>query len=44
MHVHLGLLNSLIIFAGVLAWGTIWRLIAMHLSQNSWGQAMAIMY
>ena len=44
MHIHSGVAHALNIFLLVLLVGTIWRLVAMKLSQTSVGQAMAFMY
>lgn len=44
MHVHLGILYALNIFAHVIVIGFFWRLISFLYSDTAWGQAMAIVY
>ena len=44
MHIHISAVGILTTFAGVLIAGTIWRLIASHLSNTQLGQAMSFMY
>lgn len=44
MHVHLGILHALVIFASVVVVGFFWRLVASWNSQNAFGQAMAFIY
>lgn len=44
MHLHIGILQALIAFASVLFFGTLWRLVAAHNSDNALGKAMSFMY
>jgi len=44
MHVHLGILNALTIFASVIIIGFFWRLVAGMNADNSVGQGMAFIY
>lgn len=44
MHVHLGALHALVVFANVVIVGFLWRVVAAHLSQYPIGQAMAFIY
>lgn len=44
MHIHLGLIHALGVFASVVAIGFFWRLIAAHNSDNAVGQAMSFIY
>ncbi len=44
MHIHLGLVSAIKVFLEVLVVGFFWRLIAMHNSDNSVGQAMSVLY
>jgi hypothetical protein len=44
MHIHLGVLKAVITFLEVIIVGFFWRIIAMHNSDNSLGQAMAVVY
>ena len=44
MHVHIGLLHALTIFAYVIVLGFFWRLAAMYFSDTAAGQAMAFIY
>lgn len=44
MHVHDSALQGAIIFAFVVLFGTLWRIVAMHLAESPIGKAMAIMY
>ena len=44
MHIHLGLIHALGVFASVVVVGFFWRLIAAHNSDNAVGQAMSFIY
>jgi hypothetical protein len=44
MHIHIGALDALKAFLGVIILGFFWRLTASYLSDNSIGQAMAFIY
>lgn len=44
MHVHIGLLYALVIFANVIIIGFFWRFLAMKYSSSPVGQAMAFIY
>lgn len=44
MHIHLGIVEGLRVFAYVLVAGFFWRLISAHLSDTSTGQAMSFIY
>lgn len=44
MHIHIGIVAAAGAFAGVLFFGTLWRLAASHNADNSLGQAMSFMY
>lgn len=44
MHIHLGVLHALGIFASVVVVGFFWRVIAGHNANNSLGQAMSFIY
>lgn len=44
MHVHLGLLHAVGVFASVIVIGFFWRLVAAHNAENSIGQAMLFIY
>jgi Pyruvate/2-oxoacid:ferredoxin oxidoreductase gamma subunit len=44
MHIHIGLLHGLVIFANVVVFGFFWRLLAMKFSQSVIGQAMGFIY
>jgi len=44
MHIHIGILHAIGVFASVVVIGFFWRLIAAHNSDNSVGQAMLFVY
>ncbi len=44
MHIHLGVLHALVIFAEVIIVGFFWRLGAMYYHATKLGQAMAFVY
>lgn len=44
MHVHVGLLYALVIFANVIVIGFFWRLLAIKLHNTPIGQAMSFIY
>lgn len=45
MHLHLGLAAGAAMFATVLFFGTLWRILATTLLRGtSWGEAMIFMY
>lgn len=52
MHIHLGALGSFANFLMVLVWGTLWRLVSLHLTgrnpdgstRNKIGRVMAVQY
>jgi len=44
MHIHVGLLFALTIFANVIILGFFWRMIAMRYAHTPIGQAMAFIY
>lgn len=44
MHLHVGVIHAVTVFASVIFIGFFWRLIAAHNSQNSLGQAMSFIY
>lgn len=44
MHIHVGLAQGAIVFAYVLIFGTVWRLVAAHNAGNNVGQAMSFMF
>lgn len=44
MHIHIGILDAVKAFLGVIVLGFFWRLIAAHNSGNSFGQAMGFIY
>ena len=44
MHVHIGLLHVLTVFASVIVVGFFWRLAASRYSDTAIGQAMAFVY
>jgi hypothetical protein len=44
MHVHLGVLHAVVVFAEVIIIGFFWRLAAMYFHDSKVGQAMAFVY
>lgn len=44
MHIHVGFLHALGIFASVIVFGFFWRVLAAHNGDNALGQAMAFIY
>lgn len=52
MHIHLSFISTFSFFLTVLIWGTVWRLLQMHLvgrnadgtTLNKVGRAMAVQY
>lgn len=44
MHIHLGLVQALTIFASVAIVGFFWRILAGYWHDNALGQAMAFIY
>jgi len=44
MHIHLGALHGLTIFASVLFFGFFWRILAGMNADNAVGQAMSFIY
>jgi hypothetical protein len=44
MHVHMGILHSVVIFASVIVWGFFWRVLAAHNAGNALGQGMSFIY
>lgn len=44
MHIHLGLLHAVGVFASVIVIGFFWRVVAAHNKDNSVGQAMSFIY
>ena len=44
MHLHVGIVHAIGVFASVLFLGFFWRLMAAHNSQNAVGQAMSFIY
>jgi len=44
MHIHVGVLAALNIFAHVIVIGFFWRLVALLYADTAWGQAMALIY
>lgn len=44
MHVHIGVLKSLLTFLDVIVFGFFWRLIATTNADTAIGQAMAFIY
>jgi len=44
MHIHLGIIHALTIFANVIIIGFFWRLASMYWSDRPMGQAMAYLY
>lgn len=44
MHVHIGLLKTLLTFLDVIVVGFFWRLAAFNWSDTYFGQAMAFIY
>lgn len=44
MHVHLGLVFALTVFASVIIVGFFWRLVSMVYKETPIGQAMAFVY
>lgn len=44
MHIHLGIMDAVKGFLGVIVIGFFWRLVAALNSQNSVGQAMGFIY
>lgn len=44
MHIHLGVVHAVGIFASVIVVGFFWRLLAAHNADNALGQAMSFIY
>lgn len=44
MHIHLGVLSALVVFANVIVIGFFWRFLAMKYHNSPLGQAMAFIY
>jgi hypothetical protein len=44
MHIHVGILHAVTIFASVIIVGFFWRLAAIYWSDSPVGQAMAFVY
>ena len=44
MHIHIGVIEIIKAFFGVILVGTFWRIAAMHLKDTAFGQAMAFIY
>ncbi len=44
MHIHLGILHAVGVFASVVVIGFFWRVVAAHNANNSVGQAMSFIY
>jgi hypothetical protein len=44
LHLHVGVLHALSIFASVVVVGFFWRVVAGHLHDSALGQAMAFIY
>lgn len=44
MHLHLGVLHAIGVFASVVVVGFFWRVLAAHNADNSFGQAMSFIY
>lgn len=44
MHLHMGVLHAVTVFASVIIVGFFWRVVAAYNANNSFGQAMAFLY
>jgi len=44
MHIHMGIIHALVIFANVIIVGFFWRIVAAHNAANSVGQAMSFLF
>ena len=43
-HIHVSAMSAVTMFFMVVIVGALWRLAAMHMSDNSFGKAMAFLY